>query len=85
LHNLKIIHILLAQETSAMRLIMGFAISLVMLAGSASSRNTSSEFGLMCTLTGKRIDACCCQQKDGKLYCPLAKQTIQACCCHLVN
>jgi len=67
-----------------MRLMMALAISLV-LAGSASSRNISSKSGLMCTLTGKKIAACCCQQKDGKLYCPLAKKTIESCCCKLVQ
>ena len=67
------------------RLIMMLAISLLLLAGSASSRTASLESGLMCTLTGKRIDACCCQQKDGKLYCPLAKRTIETCCCQLVQ
>jgi hypothetical protein len=64
-----------------MRLMMALAISLV-LAGSASSR---SESGLICTLTGKKIAACCCQQKDGKLYCPLAKKKIESCCCKLVR
>ncbi|HXE74865.1 MAG TPA: hypothetical protein VNN18_04405 [Candidatus Xenobia bacterium] len=37
--------------------------------------------GLRCTLTGQKIDSCCCIQKDGKLYCPLAKKTIEKCCC----
>ena len=51
----------------------------LLLAGSASSAHLS-ESGLICTLTGKRIDACC-QLKDGRLYCPLAKTYIDACCC----
>jgi hypothetical protein len=67
-----------------MRLIMALGMLLV-LAGSANSRNISSESGLICTLTGKKIDACCCQLKDGKLYCPLAKKTIESCCCRLVQ
>lgn len=37
--------------------------------------------GLVCSLTGKHIDQCCCQEKDGKLYCPLAKKTVDKCCC----
>jgi hypothetical protein len=65
-----------------MRLIMLLAISLV-LAGSANSR-ISSESGLICTLTGQKIAACCCQQRDGHLYCPLANTTIESCCCKLV-
>lgn len=37
--------------------------------------------GLVCSLTNKKIDKCCCEQKDGKLYCPLAKKAIEKCCC----
>jgi len=62
-----------------MRLIRAVAVALL-LAGSASSAHLS-ESGLICTLTGKRIVACCCQLKDGRLYCPLAKTYIDACCC----
>ena len=51
---------------------------LLFLAGSAT---LALQSGLICTLTGKKIDACCCQLKDGKLYCPLAKTYIDACCC----
>jgi len=36
---------------------------------------------LTCTLTGKKIDSCCCQQKGGKLYCPLVDKTLDDCCC----
>ena len=39
---------------------------------------------LRCTLTNKKIEKCCCEQKDGKLYCPLAKKTIEKCCCEPV-
>ena len=62
-----------------MRLMRVIAVSLL-LAASASSAHLS-ESGLICTLTGQKIDACCCQLKDGKLYCPLAKTYIDACCC----
>ena len=34
-----------------------------------------------CTLTGKSVEKCCCEQRDKKLYCPLAKKTIEKCCC----
>ncbi len=37
--------------------------------------------GLVCSLTGKHIDQCCCEEKDGKLYCPLADKTVENCCC----
>jgi hypothetical protein len=59
--------------------LMSVALLLLVLAGSATSGVPES--GLICTLTGKKIDACCCQMKDGKLYCPLAKKTIETCCC----
>ena len=62
-----------------MRLFRSIAVALL-LAGSASSAHLS-ESGVICTLTGKKIDACCCQLKDGTLYCPLAKTYIDACCC----
>jgi len=62
-----------------MRLFRIVAVSLLIV-GSASSAHLS-ESGLICTLTGKKIDACCCQLKDGKLYCPLAKTYSDHCCC----
>jgi hypothetical protein len=62
-----------------MRLIRAIAVALL-LAGSASSAHLS-ESGLLCTLTGQKIDACCCQLRDDGLYCPLAKTHIEACCC----
>jgi len=62
-----------------MRLLRAIAVALL-LAGCVSSGHVS-EPGLMCTLTGKKIDACCCQLKDGQLYCPLAQTYIDHCCC----
>ena len=61
------------------RLIISIAVSLL-LAGSAAPASPSA---LICTLTSKKIEACCCQLKDGKLYCPLAKEAIESCCCKL--
>ena len=62
-----------------MRLMRAIAVSLLLSALASSAH--LSESGLICTLTGQKIDACCCQLKDGKLYCPLAKTYIDACCC----
>ena len=45
------------------------------------TNGVSTKSGLQCSLTGKKIAACCCEQKNGKLYCPLAKKTIEQCCC----
>jgi hypothetical protein len=36
---------------------------------------------LRCTLTGKVVDKCCCEQRDGKTYCTLAKKNVEKCCC----
>jgi len=48
---------------------------------SSTEATGSDSAGLICTLTGKKVDACCCKLKDGKLFCPLAKTYIDACCC----
>ena len=40
---------------------------------------------LQCTLTGQKIETCCCQVRDGKLYCPLAQQAISSCCCKVIE
>jgi hypothetical protein len=37
--------------------------------------------GIYCKLTRKKIEKCCCEQREGKLYCTLAKKTIAKCCC----
>ena len=39
---------------------------------------------MRCTLTGKVVDKCCCEQRDGKTYCPLAGKTVEKCCCEPV-
>ena len=56
-----------------------------MIGGLASERvaaGTRDTAKWVCTLTGKTVDQCCCeQQKDGKLYCTLAKKTVDKCCC----
>lgn len=49
----------------------------LLLAGPQSSENE----GLRCTLTNTKIEKCCCENREGKLYCPLAKKTIEKCCC----
>lgn len=41
----------------------------------------TKEPGIHCTLTGKTIKRCCCEQREGKLYCTLAKKTLDKCCC----
>jgi hypothetical protein len=37
---------------------------------------------MKCTLTGKEVETCCCeQQKNAKLFCKLAKKEVDKCCC----
>lgn len=40
---------------------------------------------MRCSLTGKEVDKCCCEKRDGKLYCPLAKKAVEKCCCEEVK
>ena len=51
----------------------------------ANSANPNRPAALECTLTGQKIQSCCCQIREGKLYCPLANQTISQCCCRPVG
>ena len=36
-----------------------------------------------CRITGKTMDKCCCEMKDGKFYCKLTKKTYNECCCDM--
>ena len=37
---------------------------------------------LVCTLTGKEVKTCCCeQQKNGKFLCKLTGKILDKCCC----
>ena len=64
----------------ALMLVLVVALLLAGLAW-AGTQSASKAAGLRCTLTNQKIEKCCCQMRDGKLYCPLAKKTIEACCC----
>src|SRR2546430_5493277 len=51
------------------------ALTVATMASAASPKMT-------CTLTGKEVKTCCCQQqKNGKLLCKLAKKDVDTCCC----
>ncbi len=39
---------------------------------------------MRCSLTGKIVDKCCCEQREGKTYCTLAGKTVESCCCEPV-
>lgn len=37
---------------------------------------------LRCSLTGKEVERCCCEPREGgKMYCTLAKKKVDKCCC----
>jgi len=38
---------------------------------------------MTCRVTGKTMDKCCCEMKDGKFYCKLTKKTYDECCCDM--
>lgn len=47
----------------------------------AAPQAAKEQPGIYCKLTKKKIETCCCEQREGKLYCTLAKKTIDKCCC----
>jgi hypothetical protein len=41
---------------------------------------------LRCSLTGKEVQKCCCEQREGgRLHCTLAKKDVEKCCCSEVK
>jgi hypothetical protein len=51
--------------------------------GAAASATPGAETSgkLKCSLTGKVVDKCCCEERNGKTYCTLAKKNVEKCCC----
>ena len=47
----------------------------------ASVAFAAEEPTLTCGLTGKKMKACCCEQKEGKLVCKLTSKELEKCCC----
>lgn len=47
----------------------------------AAPQAPKKEGTIRCTLTDKKVEKCCCEQRKGKSYCPLAKKTVEECCC----
>lgn len=66
-----------------MRHTLSLLLGTLLLAGLtlAAPETAKKPAALRCTLTGKKIETCCCEQRQGKLYCPLAKKTVEKCCC----
>ena len=43
----------------------------------------AAEQKITCRVTGKTMDQCCCEMKNGKFYCKLTKKTYDDCCCDM--
>ena len=58
-------------------------VGILLLAGllPAGQQESKKQPALVCTLTHKKIEKCCCEKRGEKLYCTLAKKTIDKCCC----
>jgi hypothetical protein len=50
-------------------------------AGPNAATQTEKGGKLKCSLTGKVVEKCCCEERDGKTYCTLAKKNVDKCCC----
>jgi hypothetical protein len=62
--------------TFALTVCVAFFASTLIVVGQTASP------AMKCTLTGKEVKTCCCeQQKNGKLFCKLAKKEVDKCCC----
>ena len=59
--------------------ILKVGIALVVLASFAFA----AEQKITCRVTGKKMDECCFDVKDGKFYCKLTKKTYDQCCCDM--
>ncbi len=66
-----------------MRRLVSLAVGTLLLTGLslAAPQAPKKEAVIHCSLTNKKIEKCCCEQRAGKLYCTLAKKTIDKCCC----
>jgi len=56
---------------------LGFILGLI----ATASFGAAEQKKMTCKVTGKTIDQCCCEMKDGKFYCKLTKKTYDKCCC----
>ena len=59
--------------------ILSVGLGLALLAASAFG----AEQKITCCVTGKTLDKCCCETKNGKFYCKLTKKTYDQCCCDM--
>jgi hypothetical protein len=64
-----------------MRKVLIMFVMAMLFVGTLPAQHAKENSGVMCKLTGKKLEKCCCETRDGKLYCPLAKKEIKECCC----
>jgi len=57
--------------------ILSIGLALTVLASSALGASQK----ITCRVTGKTMDKCCCETKDGRFYCKLTKKTYDDCRC----
>ena len=53
--------------------ILAVGLALAVLAASAFGAGQK----MTCRVTGKTLDKCCCEMKDGKFYCKLTKKNLR--------
>lgn len=51
--------------------------------GKKGTKEAAAKTGKMrCSLTGKEVDKCCCEAREGgKMHCTLANKDVDKCCC----
>jgi predicted regulator of Ras-like GTPase activity (Roadblock/LC7/MglB family) len=59
--------------------ILSVSVALAVLASSAFGAGQKAT----CRITGKTMDQCCCEMKNGKFYCKLTKKSYDECCCDM--
>jgi len=59
--------------------ILSVGLAVAILASSAFAAGQK----MICRVTGKTMDKCCCEMKGGKFYCKLTKKTYDQCCCDM--
>lgn len=51
-----------------------------------TKRRAGGAAKLRCSLTGKEVDTCCCEPREGgRMHCTLAKKDVDKCCCSEVK
>ena len=64
-----------------MKTLLSIGLAVAVLATAALGAEQQKK--ITCRETGKTMDKCCCEMKDGKFYCKLTKKTYDKCCCDM--